>query len=253
MTKDDAPKDDALKGDALKGDAPNPRGKRMIRLAQLLLVIAALGLWVASRLPWVTVESFDGLGQPKSITLSGATWSTALLPLSLLLLAAAVAILAVRGWQLRLLALLVAVVAAATGYLAISQWVVPDIAVRGADLAEVSVASLVGSARYYWGAALTLVSAVITLLAAVLLMRHAAAGKGATTKYVAPAARRAAARAITDQKPQADQKQQDAPGADDNSVSERMLWDALDAGQDPTAAAADPDTASEGDSDKEGR
>ena len=41
-------------------------------------------------------------------TLSGATWSTALLPLALLLLAAAVAALAVRGWPLRVLAVLVA-------------------------------------------------------------------------------------------------------------------------------------------------
>jgi uncharacterized membrane protein (TIGR02234 family) len=231
--------------------APDGRSKRMIRLAQLLLVLGALGLWVASRLPWVMVESFDGLGQPKSITLSGATWSTALLPLALLLLAAAVAVLAVRGWPLRLLALLVAVVAAATAYLAISQWVVPDIAVRAAGLAEVTVASLVGSDRYYWGAVLTLISAVVTLLAAVLLMRHAAAGKAATTKYVAPAARRAAVRDTPEQNPQAD------PADGGGSMSERMIWDALDEGRDPTApgtgAAAEPDNASEGDSDREGR
>ena len=73
----------------------------MIRVAQLLLVVSALGLWVASRLPWVAVRSFDGLGQPKTSTLSGATWSNALLPLAVLLLAAAVAGLAVRGWLLR--------------------------------------------------------------------------------------------------------------------------------------------------------
>ena len=71
--------------------------------------LAALGLWVASRLTWVvSPDSFDGLGQPKTTTLDGGAWSTALLPLALLLLAAAVAGLAVRGWPLRLLALLVA-------------------------------------------------------------------------------------------------------------------------------------------------
>ena len=72
----------------------------MIRIAQLLLVIGGIGLWVASRLPWVAVRSFDGLGQPKTSTLAGATWSNALLPLAVLLLAAAVAGLAVRGWLL---------------------------------------------------------------------------------------------------------------------------------------------------------
>ena len=164
----------------------------------------------------------------------------------MLLLAAAVAVLAVRGWPLRLLALLVAAVAAATAYLAISQWVVPDIAVRGAGLAEVTVASLVGSERYYWGATLTLVAAVITLLGAVLLMRFAAAGKGSTTKYVAPAARRAAARNT------ADEQQVDATNSE-RSMSERMIWDALDEGRDPTVPPAESDTTSDGDSDREGR
>lgn len=37
----------------------------MTRAAQALLVVAALGLWGASRFNWVEVRSFDGLGQPK--------------------------------------------------------------------------------------------------------------------------------------------------------------------------------------------
>ena len=78
---------------------------------------------MASRLTWVQVSSFDGLGQPKSADLSGAAWSTALIPLALLALAAAIAALAVRGWPLRVLALLVAAASAGMGYLAISLWV----------------------------------------------------------------------------------------------------------------------------------
>src|ERR1700760_401713 len=74
-----------------------------IGVAQLLLVIAAVALWAASRLPWVVVRSFDGLGPRKEVTLSAAAWSTALLPLALLMLATAVAALAVRGWALRVL------------------------------------------------------------------------------------------------------------------------------------------------------
>ena len=49
----------------------------MTRIAQLFLGLAALALWAGSRMPWVDVESFDGLGQPKSTTLNGASWSTA--------------------------------------------------------------------------------------------------------------------------------------------------------------------------------
>ncbi|MGH3531034.1 MAG: Trp biosynthesis-associated membrane protein, partial [Mycobacterium sp.] len=72
------------------------RGRLTIRLAQLLLVAAAVGLWAASRLPWVVVQSFDGLGPSKTATMSGAVWSSALLPLAVLLLATAAAALAVR-------------------------------------------------------------------------------------------------------------------------------------------------------------
>ncbi len=68
----------------------------MIGIAQLLLVVAAGALWMAARLPWVVIGSFDELGPPKEVTLTGASWSTALLPLALLMLAASAATAAAR-------------------------------------------------------------------------------------------------------------------------------------------------------------
>jgi uncharacterized membrane protein (TIGR02234 family) len=194
----------------------------VIRATQILLVLAALALWTASRLTWVELRSFDGLGQPRTAVLSGASWSTALIPLALLLLAAAVATLAVRGWNLRLLAILVGVASAGTAYLAISLCVMRDVAVRGADLAQIPVASLVGSQRHYWGAAATLVAAVCALVGAVLLMRSATIAKSGAGRYATPAARRAAS-------------QHDEPV---DAMSERTIWEALDEGRDPTK----PDT-----------
>ncbi len=135
------------------------------RIAQLLLVVAAGALWAASRMPWVVIRSFDGLGPSTAVTLSGATWSTALLPLALLMLATAVAALAVRGWPLRALAGLMALASFAVGYLGVSLWLLPDVAVRGADLAHVSVVSLVGSERRYWGAGVAVAAAVCTVVA----------------------------------------------------------------------------------------
>lgn len=132
---------------------PARSGRLTIGIAQLLLVVAAGALWTASRLPWVVIRSFDGLGPPKEVTLSGASWSTALVPLALLILATAAAALAVRGWPLRVLAGLMAAASLAVGYLGISLWVIPDVAVRGADLAHVSLASLVGTERHHWGRA----------------------------------------------------------------------------------------------------
>ena len=185
----------------------------MIRLAQLLLLLSAGALWGASRMVWVEVASFDGLGQPKTTALNGTSWSTALVPLAVLLLAAAVAALAVRGWPLRLLAVLVAAASAGMAYLAISLWVIRDVAVRAAHLASVSVADLTGTQRHYGGAIVTLMAAVVTLVGAVLLVRSAARAKPEAARY----ARRS------------------APAPEQAAVpSERAIWDALDEGRDPT-------------------
>lgn len=201
----------------------------MTRTAQLLLVLSALALWVASRLTWVDVASFDGLGQPKSTALNGATWSAALVPLALVALAAAVAALAVRGWVLRLVGALVAVATAGMGYLGIGLWVVRDVGARAADLAQIPVTALVGTQRHHLGAVVTLVAAACALAGAVLLVRSAAKGGAGgakpSRKYLAPAAKREAVR------------RDDAEGG----MSERMMWDALDDGQDPTRDSAVPD------------
>jgi uncharacterized membrane protein (TIGR02234 family) len=207
----------------------------MIGIAQLLLVVAAGLLWTASRLPWVVIRSFDGLGPPKEVPLSGASWSTALLPLALLMLATAVAALAVRGWPLRVLAGLLAAASLAVGYLGVSLWVIPDVAVRGADLAHVSVVSLVGSERHYWGAGVAVAASVCTLIAAVLLMRSAMSAREGAMKYAAPATRRSIA------------LREDAGGAmleesETSEMSERMIWDALDEGRDPTDRPRESDT-----------
>jgi uncharacterized membrane protein (TIGR02234 family) len=186
----------------------------------------------------VVIRSFDGLGPPKEVTLSGGAWSTALLPLAMLLLAAAVAAIAVRGWPLRALAGLLALASLAVGYLGVSLWVLPDVAVRGAELAHVSVMSLVGSERRYWGAGVTVAAAACALIAAVLLMRSASdsgSARSSAIKYTTPATRRSIAR------------RDDASGAmlegrQTPEMSERMIWDALDEGRDPTDAPSESDT-----------
>ncbi|MDY6997143.1 MAG: TIGR02234 family membrane protein [Actinomycetota bacterium] len=194
----------------------------MIRVGQLSLVVAAAALWVASRMTWVQITSFDGLGHPRTADLNGASWSTALLPLALLVLAAAAAALALRGWPLRVLAVLVAAASAAMGYLAISVWVVDDVAVRAARLAEVPVADLLGAERHFAGASLTLVAALLSLLGAVLLMRSAARGRDDVARY----RRRSAGPA-------------EQPAGE---LSERMIWDALDEGADPTVDPVNRDS-----------
>jgi uncharacterized membrane protein (TIGR02234 family) len=188
-------------------------------IGQLLLLLAAGALWVASRMTWVEVRSFDGLGQPETATLNGGAWSTALVPLAVILLAAVLKSTVGPRWQLRLVALIGGGLSAVMAYLAISLWVVPDVAVRAAELAEVPVADLLGTQRHYWGAVVTLVAAVLTLAGSVLLMRAPVKVVSDDAKYEAPARRREAAR-------------RRASAGDD--MSERMMWDALDEGRDPT-------------------
>ncbi|OBH97984.1 TIGR02234 family membrane protein [Mycobacterium sp. E2733] len=214
---------------------PGRRARLVVGVAQVLLVLAAVALWAASRLPWVVIRSFDGLGPPREVTLSGASWSTALLPLAVLMLAAAVAAIAVRGWPLRVLAGLLAVASLAVGYLGVSLWVLPDVAVRGADLAHVALMSLVGSERRYAGAGIAVAAAVCTLIAAVLLLRSAGdsgSARFSAEKYATPATRRSNA------------LREDADGAmlekpETPEMSERMIWDALDEGCDPTRDQTD--------------
>lgn len=195
----------------------------MKHIGQLALLVAAGALWLASRMTWVVVSSFDGLGQPETATLNGAAWSTALVPLALILLAAALKSMVGPRWQLRLLALVVGALSTVMAYLAISLWVIPDVAVRAAGLAEVPLADLVGTQRHFWGAIVALIAAVLTLAGAVLLLRAPVKNESKDEKYEAPARRREAVRRRT---------------ADGDDMSERMMWDALDDGRDPTK----PDT-----------
>lgn len=191
----------------------------MIRIAQLLLVLSAVGLWAASRMPWVSVRSADGLGPEKTIDLNGAAWSNALLPLALLLLAAALAGLAVRGGWLRMVALLVAGTCLALGYLGVGMFVTPDVGPRGAELAGVPIVTLVHSERHLAGAVVTLVSAFAALVAAAMLMRATASAAHPSSGAAVAGAGSAAA-----------------------GITERGMWDALDEGRDPT----DSDPADEG-------
>ena len=189
----------------------------MIRLGQLLLLVSAGALWGASRMAWVDVQSFDGLGQPKTTALTGASWSTALVPLAAILLVAAIAPIAVRGWRLGLLSFIVAAISAVMGYLAISLWVIRDVGVRAAHLADVPITALTATSRHYGGAILTLVAAVGALVGAVLLMRSVAKPRPEVARY---------------------ERRRSEPSPQEASApSERAIWDALDEGRDPT----DPD------------
>ncbi|MFI5716739.1 TIGR02234 family membrane protein [Nocardia sp. NPDC051750] len=210
---------------AANGPAP---AARYPVAALVLLAVGAAALWGSSRLTWVTVTSADGLTEPRTDELNGGVWFGALTPLALVLLAAIAAVLATRGWIRRLVGVVVALIAAVTA--------VPALALltgsgateqRAADLAglpgRAQVQELVTAGA---PAALTLCGALAAFCAGLLLARMPADAKQLSGKYDNPATRKAAAtRAVQG-------------GVSGDALPERVLWDALDAGADPT----DPET-----------
>lgn len=200
------------------------RGGRYPVAAIALLAFGAAALWGSSRLTWVTVTSADGLTEPRTDELNGGVWFGALTPLALVLLAAIAAVLATKGWVRRLVGVVVALIAAVTA--------VPALALlagsgateqRAADLAELpgraEVQELVTAGA---PAVLTLCGALAAFGAGLLLARMPAGAKQLSGKYDNPATRKAAAtRAVQDRE-------------SGEVLPERVLWDALDAGADPT-------------------
>ncbi|MGW5441078.1 TIGR02234 family membrane protein [Nocardia asteroides] len=215
--------------------APAPAARPILPVA--LLALAAAGLWASSRMTWVTVHSADGLTEPRTDELVGATWFGALTPLALVLLASIAAVFAVKGGLRQLLGVVIAVVAAVAA--------VPGFALvmgegrtaeRAGTLAELPVRAVVSSADVHVAPAiLSIVAAVLALAAGVLLTRRTGQSGQLSGKYDNPVFRRADASA------QVSKQREDTGTA--APLSDRVLWDALDAGTDPTDTDEGPDDA----------
>lgn len=211
---------------ASSGAGSRARGRGPV-LPIALLAVAAATLWGSSRLTWVTVTSADGLTEPRTDELDGGVWFGALTPLALMLLAAVAAVLGTRGWPRRAVGVIIALAAAITA--------VPPLALlngsgataeRAAALAELPGRATVQEVVTSTGPALlATVGAVAAFLAGVLLVRMPERTARLSGKYDNPVFRRAAATDLVAKR---------NSGATAEPVSERVLWDALDAGTDPT-------------------
>ncbi|WP_051022327.1 TIGR02234 family membrane protein [Nocardia pneumoniae] len=232
-----APDDSAASAESPRADADSRR--RYPVAPVVLLAIAAAALWASSRMTWVTVTSSDGLTQPRTDHLDGGVWFGALTPLALVLLASIAAVLATKGWLRRVVGVLIALVAAVAAVPAFA--LLTDsgaIGERAAKLAELPARAQVQEATTSaFPAVLALLGAIAAFGAGVLLARMPAETARLSGKYDNPVFRRAAATAEVTQRRAQSPKQGSEP-----QVSERVLWDALDAGTDPTEEPPeDPD------------
>ncbi|MFI6869695.1 TIGR02234 family membrane protein [Nocardia sp. NPDC050406] len=228
---------------------PATPGKRSKPIAAVLLLALAAGLlWGASRMTWVSIEITSDFGMPRDKDLDGGTWFAALTPLALALVATIAAVFATHGWFRRLIGVVVAVLAAIA---AVPEYALlrgqGKIAERAGRLAELRDWEHVVSAQTATlPAVLALAGAVAAFVAGLLLVRMPQDSARMSGKYDNPAARRAAATAEVAEHRATEST---APPASGDQLSGRVLWDALDAGDDPTAtetntpaAHDDPDT-----------
>ena len=214
--------------------------KRLARVGALLMGAGALVLWLASRATWMTVEYGDDRTGSGAVDVNGATWSTEVTAVVLLLLAATVAALALRRWGRRIVGAVGAVAALAVVVPPVSLLAgTPDPERAKALLTyggeEMTIGSTTGQAAIpEWAsissidvAALGPVAGVIGALLACaggLLLAFRPGGDAATVnKYEKASQRR-------------EKIEQDLEAEPDSG---RVLWDAIDADLDPT----DPRTA----------
>ncbi|MBJ8343138.1 TIGR02234 family membrane protein [Antrihabitans sp. YC2-6] len=193
-------------------------------VAALVLAAAAGCAWGSSKLVWVTVASADGLGVDRVDDVAGSAWSAASLPLALVLCAAIAAVFAVRGVLAGVVAVLIAGVGVGVALPAVvllTSGTTNEHAGRIAELPGRATVTSVDTALV--GPAVAIVGGVAAIAAAVLLLARTRSAGGLSAKYDSPAARRSEAVRATQE-----------AAEQDSDVSQRLMWDALDAGVDPT-------------------
>lgn len=246
---DDAHPDDAHPAGDAKAATPDAAAKlrrKRMTIGAVALVLGAICMWGASRMTWAKLQAYDHL-QVKTFKANGGDWSPWLIAVPIVLVAALAAMVALKRWALRIAAILVAVLCVFAAIPAISMLTSGDDLVYASKAADVPGLFIVESmSTSKWPAVLVLIGAVLGVIGAMQMMRVAVGGTGLSSKYQTPAARRAELeREVFDKKKTkpAGGTKTDGNGAAEQSgkpaapdTSDRLLWDALDSGEDPTEA-----------------
>ena len=201
-----------------------------------LIGVAAAGMWLCSRSAWLTVDTVDDKSGPATTDLVGAVWAPELTSIALAMVAALFATTILGSLGRRIvggLAALLAIAASwtpmtllASGEDGVDSQRALDLLTSGsasqrasdavtvADWAQISAIEV-----HAMGPALALLCCALALVGAVLLVRRpGTVKKQKSSAYETPEVRR----------------QRIAEDLDEDPQSGRVLWDALDAGVDPT-------------------
>ncbi|MHA6805136.1 Trp biosynthesis-associated membrane protein [Salinifilum ghardaiensis] len=195
------------------GSAPRTASRGLLSAVVLLALAAAGLLWGASSTTWVEQAYRDTFGRQDAVTADGARLFPELVPIALAALAAVAAVLATARWLRRLVGVLVAL---AGGLLV---WRVAARVLGGAlggDRVPAGTTPLGRPEVHPLGALLALAAGVVLLVAGALVLGWAHRLPVMGAKYSAPGA--------------AKERPKDP---------DRVLWDELDEGRDPTVRDED--------------
>lgn len=208
--------------------------KRNRSMALILVVLSAAGLWGAGRMKYVTAQIFDDKTGEFSRSLVGSVWDPAATPLALAMLACLILSLAMQPLIRRILGVLVVLLAGTASFRSVSLLTTDVDLMRVRDLLVSGVATQrqnapetisdwaqVASAEVHTAPVLlAIVAAALGVIGGVILAMQPGERTEANSRYVTPEVRR-------------EHVHEDLA---DNPDSSRVLWDALDAGVDPTEA-----------------
>lgn len=237
--------------------AERRRQARRMGGVALGLALGALAVWAASRMTWVSYTYENGLQPPVDGTFDGSTWASELTPLALVLLAGIAAMFAVRGVAQRLVGLVVAAAGATVvvrSALALGSAASVD---HVMELGELRAGSVVTASQTHPAPiALAIVGGLLAAVAGLVLVARPRPRQALPSKYETPAARRDSvakamaargAEGASGDAPAGGRRRRRAgsatPAAERDDMTQRVLWEALDAGTDPTAG---PDPAEPG-------
>ncbi|RAV33554.1 TIGR02234 family membrane protein [Corynebacterium heidelbergense] len=197
-----------------------------------LVALSAVGLWGAGRLTWVSAHARDELAGDSTHKLVGAVWDPATTPLALALLATVVLSLAVGPLVRRILGTVIVALSAIASFRAVMLLTTGADSERARQLLTsgaatqmqskpVQIADWAGVTSvdvHYLPVVLALLAAAAGVVGGVLLAMWPGRPTTGSTRFDTPETRRRTA-------------EEDLA---ENPDEHRVLWDALDAGVDPT-------------------
>ena len=206
--------------------------QKMRPLALALVLLSAVGIWIAGRLTYLTVTVQDDKAGDSVKELVGSVWDPAATPLAIAMIASVIAMLAVPPLFRRLLGALIALLAATASFRSVQLLTTEVDLARAQSILSTGVATqrksdplqvsgwatVVEAQVHTWPLVLAIIAAACGVVGGVIILMRPGQKSTGHSRYETPESRREGV-------------EQDLR---ENPDSSRVLWDALDSGVDPT-------------------